>query len=492
MKKYTKKVICLLLGLFFITSCGQTNTQNGQDGGGGGGSDPQLVLKKLTIFGEDVFEKGVDDEKNMSYFSNKREIRSYDIRAEFDYGEEKDERIGIRVEGGYFTADETKATSMKMKVPAVKGSYQEWTGSVMITLKEQDMEVLIAFDGQPQPNGTEKELSLEVVEFIVQCREDIVEKVIINDEKENHELKLEETQNMQGGTIYGAFLKLLLNTERYTNYKVTVKPKNPKLYLETEATYSIKGTKIPDDNAKFIYTQDGETSLPNIDYDPTWEPDCESNYPEDYGVKSLKITAYTESPRASVFLKRVNPLDDSTIGSEVELTSDGKGMHQTNIELFDDKTTKLVLYVKSKNNTLDNEKGKCEKEFNPLDLFWGYDDTKLSTEELRKGAGRGYSEITVEKSKIAGNKVYIAFSIWDEAIGFTPSDSVKAMSDFKKLDTTGDEDNLVTTYQFTVDVSSLNVGDSKDIEIPIMRIPAGEESTPQIKAFTYKFKLKVM
>ena len=55
MKKYTKKVICLLLGLFFITSCGQTNTQNGQ--GAGGGSDPQLVLKKLTIFGEDVFEK---------------------------------------------------------------------------------------------------------------------------------------------------------------------------------------------------------------------------------------------------------------------------------------------------------------------------------------------------------------------------------------------------------------------------------------------------
>ena len=489
MKKYTKKVICLLLGLFFITSCGQTNTQNGKVEGN---SDPQLVLKKLTIFGEDVFEKGVDDEKNMSYLSKEQEIRSNNIYAYFDYGEKKDKKIGVSLEGGYFTVDKTKATPMKMKVRAKPGLYQEWTGSVMITLREQDMEVLIAFDGQQQQSGTETLIKFEVVEFIVQCREDIVEEVIINDEKEDHKFKLEETQNMQGSTIYMGSLKLFLDTEKYRQYKVTAIPKDPKVYLKTEVSYSLKGTKIADDNAKFIYSE-GEKPEPNIYYDMTWEADCESNFAEDYGVKSLKMTAYTESPRASVFLKRVNPLDDSTIGTEIELTSDGKGMHQTNIELFDDKTTHLVLYVKSKNNTFDNEKGKWQKEFNALDLFWGYDDTKLSTEELRKGAGRGYSEITVEKSKIVGNKVYIAFSIWDEKIGFTPSDSVKAMSDFKKLDTTGeDEDNLVTTYQFTVDGSSLNGGDSKDIEIPIMRIPAGEESTPQIKAFTYKFKLKVM
>ena len=160
MKKYTKKVICLLLGLFFITSCGQTNTQNGKVEGN---SDPQLVLKKLTIFGEDVFEKGVDDEKNMSYLSKEQEIRSHNIYAYFDYGEKKDKRIGVSLEGGYFTVDKTKATPMKMKVRAKPGSYQEWTGSVMITLREQDMEVLIAFDGQQQQSGTETLIKFEVV-----------------------------------------------------------------------------------------------------------------------------------------------------------------------------------------------------------------------------------------------------------------------------------------------------------------------------------------
>ena len=113
---------------------------------------------------------------------------------------------------------------------------------------------------------------------------------------------------------------------------------------------------------------------------------------------------------------------------------------------------------------------------------------------MKKVNGKGYSEIITEKSKATTNKVYIAFSIWGEKHGFTPSDTVKGMSDFAKLDTVGDDDNgYITTYKFSVDVQGLNVGDAKNIEIPILRFldANGTNLTSPIEAFKYNLKLKI-
>jgi len=488
MEKCVRKLGVLLVFLFLFVSCNQgAGSKNGKEQ-----NDPKLVLKSLTI----LRTRNVDIEVDpMTCKVDKERLVSTDIVAKFDYGEETDEAIGVVLEGGEFIVDKTKPTAMIMKVPAVKGLYQAWTGSVMITLEAQDMEVVIAFDGLPQPDGTQKELPLEVVEFIVQCREDIVDKAIINDGTQDHELKLKEFPGEQGSKFYANTLKLPLNTDDYNAYKVTVKPKDPVLYRETVVNYRIKGTKIADNNAEFIYINDGAEESPNVVCDVTWEKDCESQYIEDYGVKSLKMTAFTVSPRASVFVKSVNPLDDSMLSAtETQLTSDGKGMHTGEITVFSDKPTKLVAYVKAKDGTIDNNKGKWQVEFNAIGLFWGYDASKLSSEELRKGANKAYSEVKIKKALAVGNKVFVAFTMWDENVGFRPGDEISKMSDYAKLDSFGDPDyGLKQAYQFSVDVSTLAVGEEKDIEIPVLRIidANGEVATPPINAFKYKIKIKV-
>lgn len=486
MKKHAKEVVFLLIGLFLISSCNQTNNQ-----GGISNKDPKLILKYLRIGKTEV---DVNDSP-MTCGVRKEEIEAREITARFDYGDEEEEAIGVELEGGTFVVDKTQPKAMKMRVPASKGLYQEWTGVVMINVEAQDMEVAIGFDGKAKPDGAVEELKTEVVEFIVQCREDHVDKAIINDGTTDHELKLKEFEGPQDSKFYANRISFLLDTEAYTTYKITVKPKDSALYSETVVSYKVKGTKIPDNNAEFIYiAESNNQASPDVNCDITWVSGCESTFYEDYGAKSLKMTAYTVSPRASVFVKTVNPTDDSLIGTEVMLTGDGKGMHEGVVTLFPDKPTKLIAYVKSKNNTTDDEKGKWQMKFNSVDLFWGYDDTKLFSEALRKDANKGYSEIIIEKSKATTNKVYIAFSIWGEKHGFIPSDTVKGMSDFAELDTVGDDDNgYITTYKFSVDVQSLNVGDAKNIEIPILRFldANGTNLTSPIEAFKYALKLKI-
>ena len=487
MKKCIRKIALSLMLAFAIASCKQTANGDKETK-----LDPKLVLKKLRILEQDVNV----DANPMECKVSKAIIKKGEIIAKFDYGEEKEEAIGVVLEGEFFTVDKTKPSAMKMRVPAVKGLYQEWTGTVMITLEAQDMEVVIAFDGQHQPDGTQKELPFEVVEFIVQCRQDLVDKAIINDGNKDYELQLQELQGEQGSKFYGNSLKLPLRTDDYGSYKVTVNPKDSALYRQTIVSYKIKGTKIAPDNAEFVYINDGAEESPNVVCNITWESNCESQYYEDYGVKALKMTAFTMSPRASVFVKQVNPLDNSTVQgtTETQLTNDGMGMHTGDITIFNDKPTKLIAYVKAENNTTNDTKGKWQMEFNSIGLFWGYDNSKLSTEALRKTANKAYAEIEVEKTLATANKVFVAFTIWDEKVGFRPSDAVSTMPDYAKLDSFGDPDyGLKQAYQFSVDISALSVGQSKDVEIPILRVidANGEVATPPISAFKYKFKIKV-
>ena len=484
MRKHINKLFAFLILLFLISSCNQTENQKPTV------EDPKLVLKSLTIFKDDV------DIDIMKYVSNEEEIRATNIVAKFDYGEETDEAIGVVIEGGTFLVDMTKPKEMKLSVPAVKGEHKGWSGSVMVSIGIIDMEIAIGYDGRLQEDGKEEILSTETVEFIVQSKKDIVEKAIINDGVKDHELNLKEVQAAQGSTLYGARLLLLLRTDDFVTYKIKVIPKDKTRYNETNVSYKLKGTKIADNNAEFVYINDGNEDSPLVVCDIKWEQDYESRFYEDYGALSIKMTAQTVSPRASVFLKIVNPLDDSPIATspEVQLTNN-LGMHTGDITLFNDKPTKLIAYVKAGDgNTTNETRGKWQVVFNSVDLFWGYDDSKLSTEELRKTATKAYSEIEVVKTQATLGKVYMAFSIWDESVGFKPSDAVQAMAEFAKLDTVGnDEDGKHTAYKFSVDISSLNVGEEKNIEIPIMRIasPDGTALDEPFKAFTYKIKLKI-
>ena len=463
--------------------------------------DPKLILKSLKILGQDL---DISDLKNMectAIFS----ITTDDITAKFDYGNEEDEAIGVIVEAkdGIFLVDKEKPTMMKITVPAVKGRYLEWTASVTVTIEKKGMPIDVGYNEQIQQNGTEETLQLEVVEFMVQSKYDVIKEVIINDEVKDYkpEIKL-IPESPDSDEYYLALATCLLSVDTFKTFTITIKPKDTDIYLDSTYTYRLKGTKIPNNNAEFVTinagTEQDPDESPNLVCDITWVEGCASPNYEDYGAKSLKMTAHTVSPRASVYVKKVDPLSatEALLEGEQEIKLDNEnGVHTKDITLFENKPTKLIAYVKAEDGvTTNDEKGKWQVIFNAVDLFWGYDDSKLGTKETRKTANKAYGEIKAKKADATANKIFIAFGIWDENTSFSPDESIKKMTDYKVLDSYGDPNyGLFTAYQFSVDVSDLNVGQSKEIDIPVMRI-ADDENEPldePIKAFTYKVKITI-
>ncbi len=457
-------------------------------------SDPRLVLKSLKIFNQNVDIEIMKCEVN-------KEITTDNITAKFDYGDETDEAIGVVVEGDVFQVDKTKPTKMNISVPAIKGRYLKWTGFVMVSMAKREMEIDVGYNEQICPNGHQETLVLEVVEFMVQSVEDIIKEVIITDGTKEYkpEVKLiPETANTY--EYYLALATCLLSIDNFTTYTITIKPKDTDVYLDSVYIYTLKGTKIPKDNAEFVTINTGDEQnpeeSPNLICDIKWVENCESANYEDYGAISLKMTAHTVSPRASVYVKKVDPLSASEAllqgESELKLNNEN-GVHTADIKLFANKPTKFIAYVKAEDGiTTNNEKGKWQVTFNSVDLFWDYSDSKLKTEELRKTTNKAYSEFEARKANIIGDKLYIAFGIWEEKLGFKPDESILKMPDYQVLDSYGDPNyGQYTAYQFSVDVSNVGLGQSKEIEIPVMRIMDDEEESldEPIKAFTYKIKV---
>lgn len=459
-------------------------------------NDPEPILRKIKIGGKDAEEIEVKDQTNVEYTVEKLEITTEDIFAWFDYGGETGEKLPVRIRGGVFKVDKTKPTVMYLEVAPRKGHYARWTGSVTVKIGIIDMEdIAVGYDLKIQESGRKEELKVETVDFVVQSKEDIVKEVIVNDGSKDYNFKLEERQNAQGSKLYGNSLFLLLNTEQYTKYKITIKPKDVALYREKVVSYELKGTKIPNNNAEFMYAFDGTKDDADIVFKTKWKEGCESDHYEDYGIISLEMLARTVSPRAHVYVKFVDPINNQDIsGTEIQLTYKD-GVHTGTVTPFTNKPTKFVAYVKAEDgSTMNNEKGKWETVFNLVDLFYDTDEKKLETDEKRKSANKAYETIEITKTGQTPEKIYIAFSIWDQDIGFKPADSVTKLSDYKVLDTVGkDEEGKKTAYQFSIDIKDKSAGAEEDIKIPIVRFKdnAGGELENPIEAFEYIVKVKI-
>jgi len=481
---------CLVLLAF---SCNQTNgrqTGKENDKPNKPKDDPPLVLQTLKIA-----DKYVDID--LMKCEVKVEVTSDEIVATFDYGDEEDEAILVKVEGDVFIAEEGKEKPMYLSVPAVKGLHAGWHGTVTVTVEKIAMPIKVGYNGTEVLNGKEEEIDIESVDISVTSKEDVIKEVIINDGKKDHSVQIKHnSETALQDEEWQASKVFLLDTKDFTTYTITIKPKNENLFLQTTYTYKLKGSKIDETNAEFDYVQEEEGPAPHVLCDIEWVKGCESLTYVDYGARSLKMTARTVSPRASVYVKKVSPIDNKEEvlegESEIKLKND-LSFHTGTIELFKDKPTKLIAYVVAEDgSTKNNEKGKWQMVFNPVDLFFDYTEEKLATEALRKTATATYKTIEIEKNKIQGNKFFIAFAIWEEKLGFDVGQSVKEMIDYKKLDTFGIADYAqYTAYQISVNTEDLKKGGSKEISIPVMRIKDIEDETldEPIEAFTYKITI---
>lgn len=480
-----KKLFTILLYSFFVCSILFVSCKNQAKGGKSNSknhSDPELKLVRLKMFNTEVEPESMEAEVSENV------IDIEDITAWFDYGDIKDEAIGVTIDGKE-TFDVESAEFMTLSVPEVKGKYKAWSAKVKVIHVQKEMYLMVGWDYQNQVPSDEETLETEALNFSVLAEEDIMQSVTLNYDGKDVDMPLrEEVAGLK--TYWVASRIVLLPTDEPKDYKITVKPKDNKEYKDTVVNYKLKGTKVSDKNAEFVYPSEDEA---DISIDVKWKDKCDSTIPQDYGASSIDVSCRTVSPRAKVKAKIVNPKDESKIiGQEIELTcADGNGVHTGEVPLYQEGPSQVVLYVVAEDgNTTNDTKGKWKAMYNPIDLYWSYKTDDIATAELRKAKTDEYASITVSKAQVQNDKIYLVFVTWSKDYGFVPQD----VSKYTELDTFGEgENDKQTAYQLEVDVSTLNAGSSQEVVFTILKNKDinGEDLNPAVPATSYKVTINM-
>lgn len=443
-------------------------------------SDPELKLVKLKILDAEV------DLGKMEIEVSENEIDIEDITAWFDYGDVKEEAIGVAINGKE-VFDVGSAEFMTLSVLEEKSKYKAWSKKVKVISVQKEMSLFVGWDYTNQPSDTDETFDTETVCFSVVAEEDIIQSITLHYDDKDVEMPVQQENIMQ--KVYWVASRIVcLPTDESKEYKITVKPIDSNKYRDTVVSYTLRGTKTPIDNAEFIYV--GEN--PDVRVGVTWKDNCESTIPQDYGASSINVDCRTLSPSAKVMAKIVNQKNENEIiGQEVELTcADKNGVHTGSINLLQDKPSKVILYVVAEDgSTKDNNRGKWTAIYNPIDLYWSYNADDIATAELRKNKTEEYASIDVVKAQVQNNKIHLVFVTWAQDYGFVPKD----MDRYTELDTFGEGEDQQTAYRLDVDVSTLNVGQTKDVVFTVMKNKNvdGEVIDPPVEASSYRVTINM-
>lgn len=479
-----KKLFTMLLCSFFVCSTLFVSCKNQAKGGESDEKtkhDPELNLVRLKIFSTEL------DLEAMEVEVSENVIDIENITAWFDYGEVKEEAIGVTINGEEIF-NVGSAEFMMLSVPEVKGKYKTWSKKVKVIHVQKEMNLMVGWDYQNQVPNTEQNFESETLTLSVVAEEDIIQSATLNYDEKDVEMPLrDEVSGLK--TYFVASRIVLLPTDEVKEYKITVKPKDNKEYKDTVVSYRLKGTKAATNNAQFVYATEDEA---DVSIDVKWKENCDSTVPQDYGASSLEVSCRTFSPRAKVMAKIVNPKNENEIiGSEITLTcAENNGMHTGNIPLLQDKPSQVVLYVVAEDgSTKDDTKGKWKAMYNPMDLYYSYNKADIATAELRKNKSEEYASIDVTKTLVQNDKIYLVFVTWAKDFGFAPKDA----SNYTELDTFGEGENKQTAYMLEVDVSTLNAGQAKDVVFTVMKDKDinGDKIEPSAEASSYKVTINM-
>ncbi len=450
-------------------------------GGGTLPSIPQSRMRKFTINGigyldhplPKEFTDHLTDGKNpLHEFDGKKatvELGCYDAKLiekiEFMIDGEKKADVVPKKQGYIYSSTHTFEINdleehlVKLTVyPQDKAAYSSLIYSFKLkrTGKKVPIEpITIRVGGVIQKSGYKAILKAESIVISVEAESNIIAEVTIG-EKEKDEVvcPVEEKTLITGKKIWEAQrdVSLLDNDENAVEkiFRIIVKPIDTEGYRETTCEYTIKGTKIPKNNAEFVYTN---KKVPDIRSINDWIPSLESKFSDDYGVKAVKLIAYTVSPKAKVKYQIID-LDDKPIEGfpENEMTND-KGTHTLEkINMFGNKPTRIKLWVIAEDgHTTDDKKGLWKFTYNPVPLTWGYENH----EKGAKYTTKAYDTIEIDKAKVgADKKIYLVFATWNEKNGYTILNEglPSFQTDCVKLETLG---RYQQYYKTSIDVSTL-------------------------------------
>ena len=341
------------------------------------------------------------------------------------------------------------------------------------------MPLLVGFNGEVKKDGDRATIAQEIVNLLVQTDYDIIKEVKIGEKGKDEAVC--DVKKLQGakGVFYQAIRTVSLIENNETPEKtivVKVLPKDEGTFLGATYTFYITGTKIPENNAKFIYEKD----KPKISTSVKFKAGCASKHGDDYGSTSASFIAYTVSTRAKVFYIFTDvdgkPLPNT---QAVELTNSGDGSHKSEqIQLFEDKPTFIALFVVAEDgNTTDKEEGTWLAKLNPVFLAWDYE----KRDNFADYKNEAYDVITLDKTKVQDNKIFVSFMVWKESYGFTVDSSSlpQYQGAFEKQNAT----KIMQSYTTEVNVEKLIDGSEQSLEI---KLPIKKGT---IDCLTYKVKI---
>ena len=362
-------------------------------------------------------------------------------------------------------------------VPNDTKTYEGVTYSLKIqsTGNKIPMPLIFAVGKKNYRDGSHIKLNDESAIVLVQSDGiDFMENVHIAIKGEDDEkCQITRHQNAQGSTYYDARREISLMEAGQAVEKVViirVEPKEKEKYLTTTCTYTIKGTKIEPNNAKFLF----DRGKAQVDVKADFFANATGKYFDDYGVRSASIKAYTESKKASVRYSVVNrngeaiDFPDGNTPAEKYRTMHNKaGEHvMKGFAVFKDKPTLLKLWVVAEDGSTDDTYGVYGVEFNPISIRWDYEKKDESSATFLDFKNAEYSEIVLKKAEIKDEDkhIYIAVQTWDDGPEGFKIKNTAGQGTFKKLEKTKEERKaLKQSYMLKFDVSSLKDGTKNEL-----------------------------
>jgi len=500
----------------FIANEGKADNLTWQFQVQGGGIAPSLPQKSITIFKINdagsyykplpkEFIDHLTDGKNPIYeFDGKKalvEVGSYNTElienVIFKLDDAKKHEMAPAKYGYTYTAKyefkvpDTEPHNVELIIKPKDKRYSELIYKFRLKSSGNKIPLPIVFgiDGVIQKNGYKTKLKVESVQLSVQAQSDLMLEVSIGEEGYEEKCDITSFKASGGKTVWEAkkdvyLLDISGNVVEKT-FVIKVKPKNAEDYEETVCRYILTGTKIPNDNAEFVWSTDGYARvLSHIE----WMAGLENNqYIDDYGVKAVTLKAYTISSRAKVKYQIVDMEDKPIAGQEEKVMTNTSAVHKSEkIELFKDKPTRIKAWVIAADGTTTNgEKGVWRMTYNFVPLAWEYEN------KGDKGKGAEYKKVVydlieIEKDKVTdpSKKIYLVFAPWQQADGYgVINDSLpQEQTPFINIGYMGEAQEY---YKTTVDVSKLLDDSVQELKATLKMKKNG------IDCLTYNVKIKV-
>jgi len=342
---------------------------------------------------------------------------------------------------------------------------------------------VFSLNGEVRGNGYKGIVDNDVAQIIFQTQQDVVGEVKIGKKGSTETVGLTSFTTSAGKTIYEAKKEVVLSTTttQGDDIEIEVIPKDTESYASVKCAYKLQGTAIDDDNASFVI-QNGKIAVSAEVI--KWKDKITGSYSDDYGAEKIRIDASVMHKEAKVTCYPINPLTYEKMQNlqDVVLGGEQKREKTGEVSLFTDKPTLIKAEVTAKDNVSKDElNGVWTANFNPVPLYWSYKEIKKPTSRTKKG----YDEIKVSKAKLRNGKVYFFFIPWGQDLGYKVGiDAVEeGQSKFENL---GKYQMFQHLYRTSLDVSSLQVGHSKNIKCKIIQIDdfgdeIGEAMTYQVK-----------